>query len=701
MKKKKWIQPGLPLLGVICLLTAGCTFTSHDTAADVTLNPGRTAARLKLGEIAFEITQANGNCWRLQHVTHETVNAMGAAQQLAAAFNEDMAQTAHLLKLTRQNDSYTLRGSGKNRLIVNPSEGTIALQNGNGMVLTRLNDAAWNETSGTTTLKGRLNPDERLYGTGERFNSVNQRGRKVSIWSADQWCQTEGNSYVPIPLVISSAGYGLYLNRFEASEFDLGKTVPNQWQLSLQDGPLDLYLIAGTPAEIVNAYTRLTGRSPMPADWTFGIHVCRHVRTQEFASSEGIREMMRQMESHDLPWHSAIIEGWDTYNPQTYTELKTITDEVHAAGRKVLVYQPCGRIWHWLSAHPQDFYMNALDARPDWFIADSQGNIDLPETQSNNPLDAPGQHKSRFVDLTDPAAWKWWTETVSDPLHKTIGIDGAKIDFCEQFPEIDDLQFHNSQTSKGMHHLYPVLFNARMYRYYNNVRPDGGMCFSRGGGIGAQRYPMMWAGDQRREWASLQAILKASLSSGLCGIPFMCHDLAGYIPANNTQANPEPDVFVRGTQMACFGPAMQTHGKVTRPYDFDEDTIAIYRYYSKIHCVLMPYLVDQAHTACKTGLPLMRHLILEFPQDERGYDIEDQYMLGDAFLVAPVLNADLSRSVYLPEGTWTPLLGGEPIKGPVMLKNVSAPRESIPVYVRDTDNRLVRDTVKKIQALAR
>jgi alpha-D-xyloside xylohydrolase len=667
----------------------------------VVLNEQGTAARVCLDGMRFQVSRTAAGAWRLQQIVDDRVDEMGAGQLLAAEFDGGAVTDVTELTLDSTGGTCMLKGAKGSTLAVDPSLGVLILLNENGDELTRISGT---ELKGETRITGSLTDNERLYGTGQRFNKIDQRGKTVSIWAEDKWCHTEGNSYVPIPLVISSGGYAVFMNRFEASEFDLEKSKKNQLTISMLDAPVDLYLFTGPPAEILEQYTALTGRSPVPAYWTFGIHVCRHVRIKEFSTSEGIREMMRQMQTHDLPWHSAIIEGWDAYDPATYTDLKEITDEVHASRRKVLVYQAAGRIWHWLATNSIEFYSKALNAKPEYFVADNEGNIAHPDTRSYNPLDAPCEdskpHLSSYVDLTDPAAWRWWIETVSDPLHKEIGIDGAKIDFCEQFPESKTLMFYNGASPKGMHHLYPVLFNTKMYQYYNECRPEGGLCFSRGGGIGAQRYPMMWAGDQRREWASLEAILKASLSSGLCGIPFMCHDLGGYIPAEDAEKNREKDVFIRGTQLACFGPNMQTHGTVTRPYDFDEETVAIYRLYSNIHCALMPYLAKQAEVACETGLPLMRHMILEFPDDPCVYDIEDQYMLGDSFLVAPILSDTDSRAVYLPEGEWEPLSGGEPVTGPAMLDTVQAPMQTIPVYVRKTGDRFVEEIVEKIRAIA-
>ena len=631
---------------------------------------------------------------------------MGAGQTLAKELDGKVCKEAIKIELLQENDNYTLASKESralSKLVINATDNAITLLDADGKSLTQIVSAEKidNPTRREIKITGTITPKECFYGTGERFNNINQRGKKVDIWAVDKWGQTEGNSYVPIPLMISSKGYSVFMNRFETSSIDIGKTNESKWDITLYDGPVDMYLFAGTPAEALDNYTDLTGKSPMPADWTFGIYSCRHVRYGDYSTVEGIRDMVSGMQAKDLPWTSIIIEGWDAYDPATHKDLKLITDELHAKGKKVLIYHATGRIWHWLSKHDRQFYSKAMDAKPEYFVQHANGETKLWEAETHNPLDSPQRNQSEFVDMTKPEAWQWWIDTVSAPLHKEIGIDGAKIDFCEQFPEYDDLKFYDGSSPKGMHHEYPVLFNARMYEYYNKTRPEGGVCFSRGGGIGAQRYPMMWAGDQAREWFYLDAILKGSLSAGLSGIPFMCHDLAAYTPARKGKeaANIEKDVFVRGAQMACFGPNMQTHGTVTKPYDFDDEAVDIYRLYCDIHYALVPYLVDSAKDACKSGLPLMRHLILEFPEDENVFNIEDEYMLGENFLVAPVLDKTFSRDVYLPEGNWTELFSGKKVEGGKLLKDVPASRDTILVYVRNTEEPTIKKAISEIRGL--
>lgn len=543
--------------------------------------------------------------------------------------------------------------------------------------------------AGTAT--GTLASEEALFGTGSRFDGVDRRGTAVDIWAVDRWCETDGNSYVPIPFFYSCDGYGVFQNRFEPCSIDLGAADDTRWRIDSPAAPLDLYLFLHTnPKQILGAFADLTGHAPLPPTWSFGVHVCRHLRLQEFSNPEGIREMMQQMDDHDLPYSSVIIEGWDTYDRDTYPKLAEITGALHELGKKVLVYEPCGRFPNfWIDTREtrNQAQWDQAEASESWMVHDDVGAVSIEEAMAYNPADAPKERKSRFLDLTNPEATRWWLEEVWHRLVGDIGIDGAKIDFCEQIPEGTGV-YHDGSSPSGMHHQYPVIYNTMMYRYYHDRRPEGGMCFSRGGGIGAQRYPFLWCGDQLREWRFLRAILSALLTAGLSGIPFMSHDLAGYMPSRDPDHNDETEVFVRGTQLGCFTGNMQTHGIVTRPYDFDETTVAIYRLYSKIHYALVPYIAASAAESSRSGVPLLRPLSLEFPKDIKSRGIEDEYLLGPGLLVAPILSRSDERSIYLPDGSWEPLFGGDPVSGPEIRQERSIGWDEIPVFVRRTRNGL-------------
>ena len=615
----------------------------------------------------ISLTYAGDKGWRLQSRRDESFDDFGAGQILA----RDLRETPRIVReeITAEELGESVRIEEAGGTSVTVSDTCLEFCDEEGMpklVLTALQDNG-SDSSFTAILR----EGERVYGTGERFNSLNQRGKRVEIMAIDMWCQTEGNSYVPIPFLITSRCVGLFINRFEHCVFDIGAADPNRLTGEVKDAPLDLYVFLGDkPQKLLFAYSRITGFAPVPADWLYGTQVCRYA--PDFSTVEGVRDMAEQMKKNDFPWDAIIMEGWPTYDTARFDELAALTEELHAMGKKVMLYQACGRV-------PGNAE-NAFAMEEHYVLANSEtGEHALPDTDSFNPADNPVRRSSRYVDITDPDAMDWWLGTVWGTLVDAIGIDGAKIDFCEQFPDHLPIDFYDGRAANGAHHWYPTLFNALMYKHFN-TRPDGGMCLSRGGGIGAQRYPFLWAGDQLREYRFLKAILTGVLSSGLSGIPFMSYDMSAYRPAKDESINPENKVFIRGLEYTAFSANIQTHGKVKRPYDFDEHTKDVYRAYAKLHDVLRPYLSEQGKVAANTALPLMRALVLYDCEDAAVWDIEDEYMLGGALLVAPVLDDGYTRDIYLPEGEWEDIFTGKVYEGRSTLRDFAVPLESVPVF---------------------
>jgi len=198
-----------------------------------------------------------------------------------------------------------------------------------------------------------------------------------------------------------------------------------------------------------------------------------------------------------------------------------------------------------------------------------------------------------------------------------------------------------------------------------------------------------------REWRFLRVILTGILSSGLSGIPFMSYDMSGYKPTRNPGNNIEERVFIRGAQMGCFSSNMQTHGTVTRPYDFAGPIRDIYREYAKLHQALRPYLLEQAAYACETGMPLLRHLWLYDPNDANTHDIEDEYLLGCGLLAAPVFEDKTYRDIYLPKGQWKNIFDGQVYEGGQMRRDFHVPFEKIAVFALEGHDSTTLDGVLK------
>lgn len=622
---------------------------------------------------ALRLTHPAENVWRVQSAVNGAFDDFGAAQILARDLGEDMPLGALSFDVTIADGAHRLTAPDSD---VTLTAAPFSLAAGSARV-TGLASADQRITVETPLAEG-----EALFGGGERFNASNQRGKRIEVMSIDKWSQTEGNSYAPVPFVLSSLGHAFLLNRYERQALDLGAEDASRATLEQLGAPLDLYVFThGQPSGILRALADLTGHAPIPADWLFGIQVSRHARLREFGTVEGIEAMIAKMDEHNFPWDAVIAEGWRAYDTASYEDLKRITDKVHGLGKKILLYEGCGRVPYSEDEEKNAGIIRALGVKPEYLVREPDGNARLPETATYNPADAPDPRRSQFLDLTNPDALAWWHGSVWGKLVRDIGVDGCKIDFCEQVPDHIPLVFADGRSGSGAHHWHPTLYNCLMYNFYQKHRPEGGMCFSRGGGIGAQRYPFLWAGDQLREFRFLQAIVTSILSSGLSGIPFMSYDMSGYMPARDLAENPEDRVFIRGAQMSCFSSNMQTHGIVTRPYDFEEPIRKIYRAYANAHQALRPYLVEQARLSCETGMPLLRHLFLYDPSDPAVLSIEDEYMLGCGLLVAPVLTNDLERDIYLPRGEWTDVLGGKTYSGNQWLRAYPVPFERVPVFI--------------------
>ena len=628
--------------------------------------------------MSFQITCPFDGGVRIRALGSDGKALPGAWETLKLDLNESVEEDALALEVEESASGAVISCEDLElKLIYKPFSLSVTYEDELRTMITDLTDTAFS---------AKLRKREAIFGTGERFNLANQRGKLIDLYSMDKWCQTEGNSYIPVPLLLSSAGYAYYINRYERMTLDLGASDSKTLSAKIgEEGILDLYLFCSDdPAEALYDYAYLTGFSPELPDWAYGIHVSRHGGLMEFGSAPGVIEMTRKMAENDLPWDTVILEGWEPYDHATRDELKQLSEYLHGLNKHVILYQSCGRYLEFKNQN-----VGTAENLERWRIHDeyavsdaNTGEVMLPDINLENPADAPNARIFRWLDITNPDAKQQWFERIWGDLITDAGVDGAKMDFCEQFPGNRPLNFYSGRSISGSHHWYPVLLNSLTYRNFAAKAKDGAMLFARGGGIGAQRYPMMWAGDQLREWRFLPAMLRGVLSAGMSGVPFVAFDLGGYMPSRDQEANPERDIFLRGAEMACFSVCMQTHGKVTRPYDFDPETIDVYRLYCNLHEKLIPYLVEQGKVSTFSGMPLCRHLFLVTPEDETVWGIDDEYFLGDALLVAPVMENAEKRDIYLPAGEYRDLFTGKTYAGGQTIKDYPAPLYHTPVFIK-------------------
>ncbi len=695
------------------------------------------------------LSYTGNGAWRIQTkcIGDTDYNDFGAAQKLAYSLGESLPQSLASIECAQKDSRFTVTANDGSRVVINTDTFSMDFFTASGNLASTVTSITANP--GGSSISGVLLENEAIYGTGERFNAVNQRGKSIEMFSKDLWSQADA-CYMVIPLLCSSRGSGIFVNLYEHMTMDLGDTEKDEWETIVTGAQMDAYIFATEEIpDAIASYCDLTGYASLPEEWTYGMLVCStspelsrrwtaEITPSADGRGEGVYEMIANMESHDLPWTGVLAEGWGVYQVEKHKELKELCDYVHSLGKKFLVYMRVGTAHGNMVANANLTDRTVGTFSQDYLLtqtlADGSRSHSLPDTTpgTNNPDVATSSRKNVYLDITNPKAVSWFFDEYWEYLTRDIGVDGCKIDFCETLPENCKLNYYDENIpTAGSHHWYPTAF-CTMFWDMVSTKPDGGMCYSRGGGIGSQRAPYMWAGDQMRYWNGISFQLKAVLSSGLSGVSFMSYDMAGYQQGDvalHKRIDYEAPVFLRGTQFSAYTLCIQTHGRgIKRSYQFakeypmldaegnevlDSDgnpimidytyVTEIYRAYTKLHEHLTPYITKLCEEATLTGMPAMRHLVLEYGNDANVYEIEDEYMFGDAFLIAPILNDRDTRDIYLPAGKWLDMNTGEEITVPAggkWIRDYKAGLSELPSFFNEeTDSEIARDLVPGIMEL--
>ncbi len=647
-------------------------------------------------EAICRISYTGGGAWRIQtkNKVGDEFEDIGASQRLSLSLGETPNLNLEKITVVTEGNLVTMTSADGTKAQLNTRSFNLDFYSASGKLANTVTSITSN--AGGSYISGSLLPDEAVFGTGERFNGVNQRGKYIDMYTYDIWSKANA-CYMAIPLLSTSRGSGMFINRYERMFLDLGNRNEDVWAAQIEGATMDCYIYATDKiADVIKGYSDLSGYAEQPEEWTYGMIVCRYspdlsqkwtsmIAPSEDGRGEGVYDSIAMMEKYDLPWTGILAEPWSYPSSAKHKDLKELCDYVHSLGKKFLVYMAVGSASNSMAGYTEAYMLHIQ--------VNGKSTIQLPQVTSGvpNPDAANQATKTRvYLDITNPEAVEWFFNDYWDYLSNDIGVDGCKIDFCEQIPEnYEMLYYDEDQPTAGSHHWYPAAYTAMFFEMLDR-KADSGMNYTRGGGIGAQRAPYMWAGDQFRGWDSLGWQVSAVLSSGLSGVPYMSYDMSGYqYGSMSTAIEYESKVFIRGTQFTAFTICMQTHGKVRTPYKFAEESpqyayvTDLYRAYVKLHELLTPYITEYCTEASTTGMPVMRHMILHWQDDKNVYDIDDQYMFGDAFLVAPVLTDKTTRNIYLPEGKWKDLNTGEIYtvgKNGQQLKDYQAGISVLPVF---------------------
>ncbi len=564
-----------------------------------------------------------------------------------------------------------------------------------------------------TVYKLRLNfalkDGERLYGMGERFARMEFRGCELDNYVFNQYKDQGFRTYIPVPVVYSSGGYGLYLQSSLYSVFRFGTVREDLMQIEANVGPerqtVDYWLFAGKPLELVGTFAELTGKPKLPPKWAFG----PWMSSNNWDSEREVDEQLARTAEHAIPSTVMVLEQWSDessfyiFNDAGYEtksgserfayddfsfpawgrwpDPRKLVERIHGHGIRVLLWQaPVMKFMDGI-AHVQRDEDERYMVEQDYEVRHADGSpYRIPDYE--------WFRGSLVPDFTNPAAVDWWLGK-RQYLLEDIGIDGFKTDGGECIYG-SELQFHDGRSGAEMRNEYPNSYIAAFQQFADRYVSGGAITFSRAGYTGAQAMPLHWAGDEKSTFEAFRATIVAGLSCGLSGIPFWGWDLGGF-----SGDIPTAELYVRSAAMAAFCPVMQYHAESKGQYNMDRtpwniaertrrpEVLSLYKRFADIRMNLLPYVWEQARKSAATGYPLMRALLLAYPEDEKCADLTTQYLFGDSLLVAPVAEEGaLETEVYFPEGRWLSLFNEDIIVGP-RTAEVEAGWSDIPVYMKE------------------
>ena len=513
-----------------------------------------------------------------------------------------------------------------------------------------------------------LDPEDHFYGSGERFTRLDLVGRTVRIWNRNSYGARSELAYKNLPLVVGSRGYGIFVDVPTAVTFHLGSASNRAYTVEAAGEELDYYLIAGTPKEIVSAYTELTGRPAVPPEWAFGLWASTCFVQFTTAS---VLEIARRLRAEGIPcdvfhldsfWQRALMWCDFEWDSARIPDPKHLLAELHREG-----FHNC--LW----INPYVSLQSALyreGASHGYFLRRPDGTVYHPVVWSQRT--ERGMGLCAIVDFTNPAAAAWYRGKLEAQL--AIGADSFKPDFAEEIP--DDAVFANGLTGAEMHNPYPLLYQKEVFDA-TRAHASRVVAWSRSAAPGVQRYPGHWSGDPECTFLDLANTLRGGLAAAMSGLAYWSHDIGGF------WGDPSPDLFVRWAQAGFLSGLSRYHGATARePWRFGDEALRIFRQYARLRSRLVPYLVAYGWQASEDGVPLMRPMVMEFPDDPAGYAFDLQYCLGRELLVSPVVRADGWVTTYLPRGRWTDWWSGALHEGSTTIRR-QVPLRELPLYVRE------------------
>lgn len=510
-----------------------------------------------------------------------------------------------------------------------------------------------------------LGVGELIYGLGERFGAFVKNGQSIDIWNEDGGTSTE-QSYKNIPFYLSNKGYGVFVNHPERVSFEVASEMVTKVGFTVAGESLDYFLINGpSMKDVLVRYTDMTGKPSLPAPWTFGLWLSTSFTTNydeatvnSFVDGMLDRKIPLSVFHFDCFWmrdFSWCDFAWDS---RVFPDPEGMLRRLHDKGLKICV---------WINSYVgQESSIFKEGMEGGYFLKRPDGSVWQWDMWQ------PGL---AIVDFTNPQACKWYAGKLEALMD--MGVDCFKTDFGERIPT--DCVYYDGSDPQKMHNYYTYLYNKTVYDVIKKKKGEKeAILFARSATVGGQKFPVHWGGDCWSDYESMEESLRGGLSLTSSGFGFWSHDIGGF------ESTSTPDVYKRWCAFGLLSTHSRLHGSTSYrvPWAYDEEAVDVVRYFAQLKASLMPYLYRNAVETSRTGIPMMRSMPLEFPEDRNCSYLATQYMLGDSLLVAPIFNEDSMAEYYLPEGIWTNYLTGEEREGGKWYREKHG-YLSIPLYAKE------------------
>jgi len=491
-----------------------------------------------------------------------------------------------------------------------------------------------------------LSVGELVYGLGERFGPFIKNGQTVDIWNADGGTASE-QAYKNIPFYMTNKGYGVFINDPGKVSLEIGSEKTARVQFCVTGEYLEYFVIYGPqPKAVLERYTALTGRPAMPPEWSFGLWLSTSFTTSY--DEKTVMSFINGMEERKIPlsvfhFDCFWMKGFNwcdfTWDKETFPDPKGMLSRIKAKGIKICV---------WINPY--------IAQRSALFKEGKKGGYFLKRRDGSVYQTDQWQAGMAIVDFSNPDAAKWYNGHLEKLLD--MGVDCFKTDFGERIPE--DATYFDGGDPERHHNFYTYLYNKSVFELLEKKRGKGeAVLFARSATTGGQKFPLHWGGDCESTFEAMAETLRGGLSLSMSGFGFWSHDIGGF------EGIPNASLFKRWLAFGLLSSHSRLHGSHSYrvPWSVDEESAEVCRFFAEVKGRLKPYILKAAKEAHEKGIPVLRAMLLEFPDDPTCAYLDRQYMLGPDLLVAPVFSEDNEVTYYLPEGEWKQYLTGETVRG--------------------------------------